>query len=284
MGTRFLPATKSMPKEMLPIVDKPVLQYVIEEAVESGIDDILIVTGRGKRAIENHFDYNPELESFLQQAGKEDMIPKIRGLAAEADIYYIRQKEQIGLGDAIRTGRRHVGDNPFAVLLGDTLIDPAENSRPGLRQLMTAFAEKTASVAAVHEVPHSWVERYGIVDGTRENGHSNLVRLNRLVEKPDPEEAPSRLAIAGRYIFTPDIFDCIDQTGPGKGGEIQLTDAMNILARRQPVYALNWEAKRYDIGNRVEYAKCFLEYALRREDTREAVREHLVRELEGMDA
>lgn len=272
-----------MPKEMLPIVDKPVLQYVIEEAVESGIKDILVITGRGKRAIENHFDYNPELESFLRQSGKEELIPKIRGLVAEADIYYIRQKERLGLGDAIRTGRRHIGDDPFAVLLGDTLINPVGDTRPGLRQLIDVFDQKSASVAAVHDVPLAWVDRYGIVDGTRIDGASDLVRLNRLVEKPDPEVAPSRLAIAGRYIFTPDIFECINQTAPGKGDEIQLTDAMNRLAQQQPVYALNWQARRYDIGNRVEYAKCFLDYALRRDDTGDALREHLKNQVDRID-
>lgn len=282
MGTRFLPATKSMPKEMLPIIDKPVLQYVLEEAVASGIEDILIITGRGKRAIENHFDYAPELEVFLQEAGKGHLIDQVRGIGDQVRIFYIRQKEQRGLGDAIRIGRRHIGDEPFAVLLGDTIIDPIGDERPGLRQLMDAYDAKQASVVAVHQVPHAWVQRYGIVDGTDDPAYANLVRLKQLVEKPAPEEAPSDLAIAGRYIFTPEIFACLDQTKVGVGGEIQLTDAMNLLAHQQPMYALAWQARRYDIGNRVEYAKCFIDYALRRADTRAAVLEHLRAQLDGV--
>jgi UTP--glucose-1-phosphate uridylyltransferase len=277
MGTRFLPATKSMPKEMLPIVDKPVLQFVIEEAVASGIDDILIVTGRAKRAVENHFDFNPELEAFLVSVGKTELVEQIRDIGNRARIHYIRQKLQLGLGDAIRLGRDHVGDQPFAVLLGDTIIEPPEGQNPGLRQLLDVFEAKRGSVVAVHQVPREWVTRYGIVDGVPEDGRSNLMRLRQLVEKPAVDQAPSDLAIAGRYVFTPEIFECIDATGKGVGGEIQLTDAMNLLARRQPVYALNWQAKRYDIGNRVEYAKCFIDFALRRPETAKAVREHLLK-------
>ena len=275
MGTRFLPATKSMPKEMLPIVDKPVLQFVIEEAVESGIDDILIVTGRGKQAIENHFDYHPELEAFLASAGKMELFEQVRDIGERVQIHYIRQKQQLGLGDAIRHGRDHVGDQPFAVLLGDTIIDPPEGEKPGLRQLLEAYQAKRASVVAVHRVPREWVSRYGIVAGEAEAGNPDLVRLHHLVEKPSVEQAPSDLAIAGRYVFTPQIFECIDETGRGVGGEIQLTDAMNVLAQREPVYALAWQARRYDIGNRIEYAKCFIDFALRRPETAKAVREHL---------
>ena len=274
MGTRFLPATKSMPKEMLPIIDKPVLQFVIEEAIDSGIEDILIITGRGKRAIENHLDYAPELEGFLQQAGKEHLIEKVHDIADRARIFYIRQKVQRGLGDAIRIGRRHIAGEPFAVLLGDTIIQ-THSDRPGLRQLLDAFEEKQSSVVAVHRVPQDWVSRYGIVAGKEDPGFDNLYRLDHLVEKPDPENAPSDLAIAGRYVFSSTIFECIDKTKEGVGGEIQLTDAMNVLATREPVYALDWQARRYDIGNRVEYTKCFIDYALRREDTRQAVLEHL---------
>ncbi len=276
MGTRFLPATKSMPKEMLPIIDKPVLQFVIEEAVASGIRDILIITGRGKRAIENHLDYHPELETFLAQSGKMDQMDHVRTIGDEARIFYIRQKVQLGLGDAIRIGKRHVNNEPFAVLLGDTIIDQAAGEPPGLQQLLNAFEKKRQSVVAVHEVPQEWVSRYGIVDGSPDAGDKRLMRLHRLVEKPDPLEAPSRLAIAGRYIFMPEIFSCIDETEAGVGGEIQLTDAMNLLAQRQPVWALSWRARRYDIGNRVEYAKCFLDYALRREDTAADIKAHLL--------
>ena len=275
MGTRFLPATKSMPKEMLPIIDKPVLQYVIEEAVDSGIEDILIVTGRGKRAIENHLDYAPELEAFLKEAGKEDLIETVHDIADRARIFYIRQKVQRGLGDAIRIGRRHIAGEPFAVLLGDTIISQEQGTKPGLRQLLDVYEQKQASVVAVHQVPNEWVNRYGIVAGEPDADIESLVRLSHLVEKPSPEAAPSNLAIAGRYVFSSEIFACIDLTKEGVGGEIQLTDAMNLLASTEPMYALDWRAKRYDIGNRVEYAKCFIDYALQRDDTREAVREHL---------
>lgn len=275
MGTRFLPATKSMPKEMLPIVDKPVLQFVIEEAVSSGIDDILIITGRGKFAIENHFDFNPDLEVFLRDSGKETLVDQVRAIGDNAQIHYIRQKQQLGLGDAIRLGREHVGDQPFAVLLGDTIIDPPPGEKPGLRQVIDAYDQTQASVVAVHRVPHEWVVRYGIVDGEPDGDDENLVRLRRLVEKPSVEQAPTNLAIAGRYVFTPQIFDCIDRTTQGVGGEIQLTDAMNLLAQKQAMYALAWQARRYDIGNRTEYAKCFLDFALRREDTGPAIRDYL---------
>jgi UTP--glucose-1-phosphate uridylyltransferase len=279
MGTRFLPATKSMPKEMLPIVDKPVLQFVIEEAVASGIDDILIVTGRAKRAVENHFDFNPELEAFLVSSGKTELADEIRDIGSRARIHYIRQKLQLGLGDAIRLGRDHVGDQPFAVLLGDTIIDPPEGQKPGLRQLLDVFEVRRASAVAVHQVPREWVTRYGIVDGEPDEGNPDVLRLRQLVEKPPVDRAPSTLAIAGRYVFTPEIFDCIETTGTGVGGEIQLTDAMNLLAQRQPVYALSWQARRYDIGNRIEYAKCFIDFALRRPETAKAVREHLLQVL-----
>ena len=282
MGTRFLPATKSMPKEMLPIIDKPVLQFVLEEAVAAGIEDVLIVTGRGKRAIENHFDYNPELEVFLKEAGKPELIDQVRDIGDACRIFYIRQKVQLGLGDAIRIGRRHIGDEPFAVLLGDTIIEPPAGSDPGLKQLVDAYERSGGSpVVAVHQVPREWTSRYGVVDGQAAPDDPNLYRLNKLVEKPKPAEAPSDLAIAGRYIFSPDIFACIDETQKGVGGEIQLTDAMNLLAQRRPMYALRWQAKRYDIGNRTEYAKCFLDYALRREDTGPALREHLRKLLQG---
>jgi len=282
MGTRFLPATKSMPKEMLPIIDKPVLQFVIEEAVASGIEDILIITGRGKRAIENHFDFNPELETYLAAAGKHELIEQVRDIGEQARIHYIRQKEQLGLGDAIRLGRDHVGGQPFAVLLGDTIIDPPEGQKPGLRQILDIFEAKQRSVVAVHRVPREWVNRYGIVDGDPEPTNHDLFRLRRLVEKPSVEQAPSDLAIAGRYVFTPSILDCIDETGRGVGGEIQLTDAMNLLVQREPMYALAWQAKRYDIGNRVEYAKCFIDFALRRQETAKPVREHLRQSLQDL--
>lgn len=280
MGTRFLPATKTMPKEMLPIIDKPVLQFVIEEAVAAGITDILVITGRGKRAIEDHFDVHPGLEKFLRDTGKPELVAQIQAVE-QAKIYYIRQKEQLGLGDAIRLGREHVGSEPFAVLLGDTIIDPPAGQKPGLRQLLDVYEQQLSSVVAVHRVPKEWVTRYGIVDGTPQPEQPELVRLNKLVEKPAVDKAPSDLAIAGRYVFTAGIFDCIDKTSKGVGGEIQLTDAMNMLAQQEKMFAYRWNAKRYDIGNRTEYAKCFIDFALRRSDTGPAVKAHIEKILGG---
>lgn len=276
MGTRFLPATKTMPKEMLPIVDKPVLQYVVEEALASGIQDVCIITGRGKRAIEDHFDDNPELEAFLRESGRADLLNQICGIGDRLRVFYIRQKRILGLGDAIRLARDHVNDEPFAVLLGDTIIDPPEGEAPGLRQLVDAFDRSGGrTVVAVQQVAREATSRYGIVAGSPVANDPSLLRLDRLVEKPSPEAAPSNLAIAGRYVFTPRIFDCIDRTQPGVGGEIQLTDALNLLAQQEEVYALPWRARRYDIGNRVEYVKCFVDFALRRTDTGTAVHEYL---------
>jgi UTP--glucose-1-phosphate uridylyltransferase len=278
MGTRFLPATKSMPKAMLPIVDKPVLQFVVEEAAASGITDILIITGRGKHAIENHFDANPELEMFLTRSGKTNLLEHARQLAPGCHIYYIRQDQPRGLGDAVRLARDHVGDAPFAVLLGDTVIDADPSSHPGLRQLTNAYERIGAAVVAVHPVPVDWVSRYGIIDGQVESpADPALLRVRALVEKPSPADAPSDLAVAGRYILTPDIFDCIDRVASGDDSELHLTDALNVLARRQPLYALRWTARRYDIGNRLDYIRCFIDFALRRPDTAGAVREHLTR-------
>jgi len=279
MGTRFLPATKSMPKEMLPIIDKPVVQYVVEEAVASGIEDVLVITGRGKRAIENHFDYAPGLESYLQEAGKPDLARLVREIGDHCDIFFIRQKEQLGLGDAIRLARRYTGGDPFSVLLGDSIIDSPPGGPTGLRQLIDAYRLTGGSVVAVGRVPREWVGRYGVIDGEPVPGRPDLIRVRRLVEKPRPEEAPSDLAIAGRYVFTPGIYGCIDQVTEGVGGEIQLTDAMNLLAREEPLHALVWNARRYDIGNRIEYAKCFIDFALKREDTAGAIRAYLQEKL-----
>ena len=275
LGTRFLPATKAMPKEMLPIVDKPVLQFVVEEAIASGIEDILLVTGRGKHAIENHFDHNPELESLLNHRGKSTLADSVREIGEGCRIHYIRQKRPLGLGDAVRLARWHVGSEPFAVLLGDTIIEPSDGAPPGLRQLLNVYAEYGGSVVSVRTVPTEWVQRYGIVDGRPIEERDDLQRLTRLVEKPAPELAPSRLAIAGRYVFSASIFDCIDATSQGVGGEIQLTDAMNRLAQEEAVYALRWQARRYDLGDRLDYAKCFLDFALRREDTGPQIRRYL---------
>ncbi len=276
MGTRFLPVTKSIPKEMLPIIDKPVLQFVVEEAIASGIKDILIITGRGKQAIENHFDFNPELEYFLERSGKETLIEHVRALAEKCQFFYVRQNEPLGLGDAIKHAQPHVGNEPFAVLLGDTIIEPHVNNPPGLQQLIDIYQQKQASVVSVHRVPDDWIQRYGIVEGKAESEVSpDLLRLHRLIEKPQPPATSSNLAIAGRYILTPAIFDCLARVESGFGNELQLTDAMNLLVQKEAVYAFAWQAKRYDIGDSVEYTKCFIEYALRRPETAQIVREHM---------
>ncbi len=274
-GTRFLPITKSTPKEMLPIVDKPVIQFVIEEAISCGIESILIVTGRGKHAIENHFDHAPDLESHLERQGKQDLAEQVREISEGVDIHFIRQKKQMGLGDAVRLGRSFVGEDPFAVMLGDTIIDPAPDTGiHGLKELLDVFEETGASVVGVRRVPEELIPRYGIVDGDVQSGE-NLYRLKQLLEKPSIEDAPTNLAIAGRYVFTPEIFECLESTGFGAGGEVQLTDAMNELAARTPVLALAWHAIRYDIGNKADYVRCFLDYALRHPETRDAMRAYL---------
>jgi UTP--glucose-1-phosphate uridylyltransferase len=279
MGTRFLPATKAMPKEMLPIVDKPVLQFVIEEAIASGIEDILLVTGRGKHAIENHFDHNPELETLLSNRGRAHLAESMRDIGDGCRIHYIRQKRPLGLGDAVRLGRWHVGDEPFAVLLGDTIIEPTGGAPPGLRQLLDVYETYGGSVVSVRTVPREWVQRYGVVDGPAVADRDDLYRLVRLVEKPAPEVAPSQLAIAGRYVFSPSVFAWIDATEAGVGGELQLTDAMNQLAQQEPVHALRWRAHRYDLGDRLDYAKCFLDFALQRDDTGPEMRRYLTEAL-----
>ena len=256
---------------MLPIVDKPVIQYVVEEAVRCGIEDVLIVTGRGKRAIENHFDYSPGLEAHLERQGKPDQARLVREIGMHVNIYFIRQKEQKGLGDAVSLGRKFVGDEPFAVMLGDTIIQPSEETgRDGLQELMDTYSELGKSVVAVRRVADELVSRYGIVDGDPIRGE-NLYKLRQLIEKPSIKEAPTNLAIAGRYVFTPDLFQYLERTEAGKDGEIQLTDAMNHLAREDAVHALAWQATRYDIGDRADYVRCFLDFAIRRPETRQAV-------------
>lgn len=271
LGTRFLPMTKSSPKEMLPIVDKPVIQFVIEEAVASGIEDILIITGRGKRAIENHFDYAPGLQAHLLKQGKTEQAELVQGIGDQANIFFVRQKEQLGLGDAVRLGRSFAGDDPFALMLGDTIIQPArEGGDHGLQELMAVYERHQTSVVAVRRVPPQWVNRYGIVAGNRVTEDTDeLYTLDELVEKPEPDAAPSNLAIAGRYLFEPGIFEFIEQTGAGVGGEIQLTDAMNRMAAAAPMLALAWQAQRYDIGNKADYVRCFLDFARHHPETRE---------------
>lgn len=262
-GTRMLPATKVVPKELLPVLSKPVLQYVIDEAIDSGIERIILIVSPGKDAIRRHLEDDPAIESFLRAAGKDELIWLVHDVARGAKIEYVLQSEQRGLGHAVLTAREAVGGEPFALLLGDTIIQPDAGQAAGVAQLLKVFESRQASVVSVRHVPREWVSRYGIVDGRAEPGDPRVYRLDRLVEKPSPEEAPTDLAIAGRYVFTADIFDELSRVGPGKGGEIQLTDAMNALAKRQPMYALLWQAKRYDIGNPADHLKCCIELSQR---------------------
>ncbi len=260
-GTRFLPATKSQPKEMLPVYDKPTIQYVVEEAVSSGIDDILIITGRGKRSIEDHFDKSAELEATLENADKLDRLRQVMDITGLADICYVRQKNQKGLGDAISCAERHVGDEAFAVLLGDSIT---RGPVPCTRQLMDVYEKYGSSVISLEAVPRDKIERYGIINGTEVE--PNVYEINQLVEKPPINEAPSNLAIMGRYVLTPDIFDKIRETESGVGGEIQLTDA---LSKVDSVYGLVFDGKTYDIGNRFEWLKTSIEFAMDDEDSKD---------------
>jgi UTP--glucose-1-phosphate uridylyltransferase len=275
LGTRFLPATKAQPKEMLPVVDKPTIQYVVEEAVESGITDIIIITGRGKRAIEDHFDKSYELEHRLTQAGNSEGLDEIRRIASMADIFYIRQKEQLGLGHAILCAKKHVGREPFAVMLGDDIVI---NDRPCMEQLLKVHSEKGASVVGVESVPQSQIERYGVIDATEES--EGVYRVKDLVEKPSPEDAPSDLAVIGRYVFEPHIFDYLEKVGPGKNGEIQLTDAMRMLCKERKLYGLKFSGRRFDIGSKVDWIKATVELGLERADLAGELRPALKRLLE----
>ncbi|MDA1476590.1 UTP--glucose-1-phosphate uridylyltransferase GalU [Bacillus changyiensis] len=257
LGTRFLPATKAMPKEMLPIVDKPTIQYIIEEAVESGIEDIIIVTGKSKRAIEDHFDFSPELERNLEEKGKSELLEKVKKASNLADIHYIRQKEPKGLGHAVWCARNFIGDEPFAVLLGDDIV---QAKKPGLRQLMDEYEKTLSSVIGVQHVPEEETHRYGIIDPLTSEGR--LYQVRSFVEKPKPGTAPSNLAILGRYIFTPEIFMYLDRQQIGAGGEIQLTDAIGQLNEIQRVFAYDFEGKRYDVGEKLGFIQTTLEFAM----------------------
>ncbi|MGG0492163.1 UTP--glucose-1-phosphate uridylyltransferase GalU [Priestia megaterium] len=263
LGTRFLPATKAMPKEMLPIVDKPTIQYIIEEAIESGIEDIIIVTGKGKRAIEDHFDNAPELEQNLVEKEKFELLEKVRQ-SANVEIHYIRQKEPKGLGHAVWCARKFIGDEPFAVLLGDDIV---QAETPCLRQLMNQYDETLSSVIGVQTVTENETNRYGIVDPISSNGRR--YQVDTFVEKPALGTAPSNLAIMGRYIFTPEIFKFLEQQEVGAGGEIQLTDAIQKLNEIQRVFAYDFEGKRYDVGEKLGFIQTSLEFALQHEDLRE---------------
>ena len=261
-GTRFLPATKATPKEMLPIVDKPTIQYIVEEALTSGIEDILIISGHGKRAIEDHFDSAPALEHELERKGKQDLLALVRE-TTDVNVHYVRQKYMLGLGDAILCARSFVGNEPFAVLLGDDVVYHPE--RPALRQMMDIYEELGGSVLGCQVVSDEQVSSYGIVAGAATH-NPRLMHVSNMVEKPSLEEAPSRMAVLGRYIISPAIFDILGTTQPGKGGEIQLTDALKILAQREEVYAYDFEGKRYDLGDKLGLLQATVEFALRRSD------------------
>ena len=262
-GTRFLPATKATPKEMLPIVDKPTIQYIVEEALASGIEEILIISGHAKRAIEDHFDSAPALEMELERKGKDALLQVVRETAA-IKIHYIRQREMKGLGDAILCAKAFMEGEPFAVLLGDDVVYN-EPGRPALRQLIDVYEATGGSVLGCQTVPQEKVSSYGIVDGIATEDERMLKVLD-MVEKPTVEEAPSRMAVLGRYVITPQIFSILENTLPGKGGEIQLTDALRVLAHREPVYAYDFEGIRYDVGDKLGFLKATVEYALRRPD------------------
>jgi len=263
-GTRFLPASKSQPKEMLPIVDTPVIQYVVEEAVASGITDILMIIGKGKRAIEEHFDRHFDLEADLEAKGKQAELDAIRRISELANVHFVWQKELKGLGDAVACARCHVGDEPFALLLGDTIV---ESPSPVTHQLCQVFERYRESVVALEEVPRDKVDRYGVMSG--KIIAPSLYLIDDFVEKPDVKDAPSNLAIAGRYVFTSDIFDCIGRISAGKNNEIQLTDAMRLMVENRAMYGLKFEGIRYDIGNKLDFIKTNIIYGLKRDDMRE---------------
>ncbi|BBK78162.1 UTP--glucose-1-phosphate uridylyltransferase [Clostridium butyricum] len=275
LGTRFLPATKAQPKEMLPIVDKPTIQYIIEEAVASGIEEILIITGRNKKCIEDHFDKSVELEMELEKNNKNELLELVQDISDMVDIHYIRQKEPRGLGHAIRCAKAFVGNEPFAILLGDDIV--YNNQKPCLKQLIECYNEYKTSILGVQTVDKEDVSKYGIVDGILIE--DRVCKVKGLVEKPSVDEAPSNTAILGRYIVTPKIFDILDNTKPGKGNEIQLTDALLELIKEEAMYAYNFEGKRYDVGDKLGFLEATVEYALRKPE----IRDDFINYLKSMD-
>ena len=275
LGTRFLPATKASPKEMLPIVDKPLIQYGVEEAMHSGIQNIIIVTGRGKSSIEDHFDVSFELEHLLESKNKTDMLSMVRSISDMIDVSYVRQKEALGLGHAVLRAKELVGHEPFAVVLSDDIIT---SGTPCIRQLLDVYEFYGASVLALMEVPNDQVSAYGVVDAelVSDNGREGrLYRIRNMVEKPKAADAPSNLAIIGRYVLTPEIFHCIETIEPGSGGEIQLTDALKYMLRNRPIYGLKFEGKRYDAGDKLGFLKATVELALDRHDLGDQFRNYL---------
>jgi len=270
LGTRFLPATKAQPKEMLPIIDKPAIQYIVEEAVKSGIDSIVIISGRHKRAIEDHFDKSFELEAELEERGNEEMLQIVRDISQLADIYYVRQKEPLGLGHAVLCGRRFIANEPFAVLLGDDILT---SNPPCLKRMIDIYEEQRTSVVAVMEVPKDQTHRYGIVDIP---GNQTVEAVKSIVEKPAPGTAPSNFAVVGRYILDPAIFDLLEKAQPGKGGEIQLTDSLQELNKLSSLLAYRFEGRRHDVGDKLGFIEATIDFALEREDLSESVRQYML--------
>ena len=273
LGTRFLPATKALAKEMLPIVDKPTIQFIVEEARKSGIEDIVVVDGKNKRSIEDHFDSNPELEDNLRSKHKDEML-KLVEETTDINIYFIRQSHPRGLGDAVLTARAFIGDEPFVVMLGDDLNNINNHGEPLTRELINSFHDTGASTLAVMRVPHEDTAKYGVINPSKEV-KPGLYNVTSFVEKPDPKDAPSDLAIIGRYVFTPEIFDVLAETKPGKGGEVQLTDAINTLNKTQRVFAHEYKGQRYDVGNKFGWIKTNIEYGLEHPQTKDDLREYI---------
>jgi len=271
LGTRFLPATKAQPKEMLPIVDKPAIQYIVEEAIASGVEDIIIVTGRNKRAIEDHFDKSVELEMMLEENGKHELLKIVQTVSNLVDVHYIRQKQPLGLGHAVLCARKFVGNEPFALLLGDDIID---SEPPCMRQMMDLYREAQTSIIAVQEVPREEVDKYGIISPAPKTGW--LDYIEDLIEKPDVEQAPSNMAVIGRYIIEPGIFEILERQQPGRGGEIQLTDALRVMNRDKKMAAFRINGKRYDTGDKLGYIEATIEYALKRPELAPMLRSYLL--------
>jgi len=276
-GTRFLPATKALPKEMMPIVDKPAIQYIVEEALNSGIEEILIINGRNKESIVNHFDKSYELESELREKGKTELLKIAEDISAMANIHFVRQKEAKGLGHAVLCAKAFVGDEPFAVLLGDDIVD---NETPCLKQLIDVYNEYGGSVLGVQTVDPSQVDKYGIIDGSLIKDKTYQVKT--MIEKPDVGEAPTNVAVLGRYVISPEIFKILEKTEPGKGGEIQLTDALKILAKQEIMYAYDFDGTRYDTGDKLGYLKATVEFALKHKDVKDGFRDYLKNMIESI--
>ena len=284
LGTRFLPATKSQPKEMIPVVDKPGIQYVVEEAVRAGLEDILIITSRGKITVEDHFDRSLELERHLERAGKREELEEVRRIGELAEIFFVRQKEPLGFGHAVSVARHHVGDEPFVVLTGDEMVPEVRRDEPLLvERMIEIYEQRQASVVAVVDVPREEVSAYGVID-PEDVGERDVVRVKDMVEKPSVEDAASTLASRGRYVFSPEIFDALDQTTPGVGGEIQLTDAIKRLAHESKVFAYVHRGPMFDVGKKLDYLKAIIELSLRRDDLAKPLMEYLRELADRLDA